>query len=64
MSKNYLVTGGAGFIDSHIVDLLLEKKKNIYVIDNFNTGGKIKKLNYSSMILAFIIQILRISLKK
>ncbi len=33
-----IVTGGAGFIGSHMVDLLLEQRCSVRVIDNF-TGG-------------------------
>jgi len=39
-----LVTGGAGFIGSHIVDLLIENNHEVVVVDNLLTGNK-KNLN-------------------
>ncbi len=38
--KNLLVTGGAGYIGSHIVQLLCEKNYNVYVLDNFSLGWR------------------------
>jgi len=34
----YLVTGGAGFIGSHLTDALLEASHAVLILDNFSTG--------------------------
>jgi UDP-glucuronate decarboxylase len=38
--KRVLVTGGAGFLGSHLCDILFEKKKDIICVDNFFSGNK------------------------
>ena len=51
--KNVLVTGGAGFIGSHLVDELVKRKYNVYVIDNLS-NGKMKNLEESLNKIKFI----------
>ena len=40
MPKTVLVTGGAGFIGSHLVEKLLEHGNEVLCVDNFFTGSK------------------------
>jgi UDP-glucose 4-epimerase len=38
--KHVLVTGGAGFIGSHLVDKLMENKEHVRVFDNLGSGSQ------------------------
>jgi UDP-glucose 4-epimerase len=40
MSKRALVTGGAGFIGSHVADLYLERGYSVTVLDNLSSGNR------------------------
>ena len=35
----YLITGGAGFIGSHLAERLLERKEKVVLLDNLSTGS-------------------------
>lgn len=39
-TNNILVTGGAGYIGSHIIELLIKKKFKVFIYDNLVTGYK------------------------
>jgi len=39
MMRTYLITGGAGFIGSHLAEKLLESGERVYSIDNLTTGS-------------------------
>ena len=40
MVKNILVTGGAGYIGSHVSEILIKQKKNVFIVDDLSTGFK------------------------
>jgi len=40
MVKTYLVTGGCGFIGSHLVDALLADGHSVRVLDDLSTGSR------------------------
>ena len=40
MVKNILITGGAGYIGSHITEILLKKNKKVFLVDNLSTGHR------------------------
>ena len=40
MIKNILITGGAGYIGSHISEVLIKNKKKIFIADNLSSGHK------------------------
>lgn len=42
--KKVVVTGGAGFIGSHIVDRFLDEGYDVHIIDNLS-GGKMERVN-------------------
>lgn len=49
VNKNILITGGAGFVGSHLAERFLKNGNKVYVLDNYFTGKKInhhKKIIY------------------
>lgn len=40
ITKKVLITGGAGFIGSHLAERLLNEDHSVIIIDNFHTGSK------------------------
>ena len=38
--KNILITGGAGYIGSHVIEKLIKRKKRVFIVDNLVTGYK------------------------
>jgi len=38
MTRNILITGGAGYIGSHVSEILIKNKKKIFIVDNLSTG--------------------------
>lgn len=61
--KKYVVTGGAGFIGSHVVDILQKLKHEVIVIDNLSTGS-LKNLdiqdNFENICLSNINKLIKI----
>ena len=41
---NILISGGAGFVGSHLSDFLISQNYNVIIIDNLSTGN-FKNLN-------------------
>ena len=38
--NNILITGGAGYIGSHVAERLVKDKFKVFIIDNLSTGSK------------------------
>jgi UDP-glucose 4-epimerase len=36
---NALITGGAGFVGSHLVEALLKREQHVIVLDDLSTGS-------------------------
>jgi len=46
----YLVTGGAGFIGSHIAEALVEREEEVRILDNLSTGKMVNLAGFADRI--------------
>lgn len=44
---NYLITGGCGFIGSHLVDALTTAGHEVRILDNLSTGRRENRLDFT-----------------
>lgn len=61
MKKNILLTGGAGYIGSHVTNLLIDKGYSVTVIDSLITGSKNLVNKKAKLIVTDIANIKKIS---
>src|SRR5688572_24153050 len=47
-AKRIVVTGGAGFLGSHLCERLLKKGHEVICVDNFYTGRKLNLVSFGS----------------
>ena len=57
MKEHILITGGAGFLGSHLVDYYIQCGANVTVVDNFRTGYRDNLAGVASKIKLFNIDI-------
>ena len=50
-----LITGGAGFIGSHLCELLLEEKHELVVIDDLSTGLEVNLKKSNNLVVIIVI---------
>lgn len=56
--ERVLVTGGAGFIGSHVVEELLSEGYEVAILDNFKTGNKSNILDYKDKVKCYEMDLL------
>lgn len=61
MKKNILVTGGAGYIGSHVTNLLIDKGFSVTVIDSLITGNKSLVNKKASLLVSDISNVKNVS---
>lgn len=62
--KNALVTGGCGFIGSHLVEALLKKGYEVCVIDDLSSGKKNNIFSVAKKIKKYLLPVQSINLQK
>ena len=58
---NILITGGAGYIGSHITEKLVKQKNNVVIVDNLKTGSR-RLINKKAQFFKSDINYLQISI--